>query len=147
MIAVTRLIPIAALALVAAGCTSHPSPQQTMVDDRHMIYTQMYKAYKEAEDKYLNLLFNIERMPEEEELWIMKREQMQELVQLRELMLAARADLDNSMQEWETHLTEVKGEVKKNKIKQYNPNFPGKDSERTSPGQLLPGEADRKVRK
>ena len=68
MIAVTRLIPIAALALVAAGCTSHPSPQQTMVDDRHMIYTQMYKAYKEAEDKYLNLLLNIERMPEEEEM-------------------------------------------------------------------------------
>jgi hypothetical protein len=143
MKAVTRLIPIAALALVAAGCTSHPSPQQTMVDDRHMLYTETYKAYKEAEDKYLNLLFNIERMPEEEELWIMKREQMQELLQLRELMLAARADLDNAMQEWETHLTEVQGEVKKNKIKQYNPNFPGKDGERTSPGQLLPGEADR----
>ena len=73
----------------------------------------------------------------------MKREQMQELVQLRELMLAARADLDNSMQEWETHLTEVQGEIKKNKIQQYNPNFRGKDAERTSPGQLLPGEADR----
>lgn len=139
----SRILPIAVVSAIFAGCTSHPSPQQTMVDDRHMIYTQMYKAYKEAEDKYLNLLFNIERMPEEEELWIMKREQMQELVQLRELMLAARADLDNSMQEWETHLTEVQGEIKKNKIQQYNPNFRGQDAERTSPGQLLPGEADR----
>ena len=139
----SRILPIAVVSAIFAGCTSHPSPQQTMVDDRHMIYTQMYKAYKEAEDKYLNLLFNIERMPEEEELWIMKREQMQELVQLRELMLAARADLDNSMQEWETHLTEVQGEIKKNKIQQYNPNFRGQDAERTSPGQLLPGDADR----
>ena len=101
---------------------------------------------KKAEKKYLNLLFNIERMPEEEELWMMKREQMQELLQLRELMLSARADLDKAMQEWETHLTEVQGEVKKNKIKQYNPNFPGKDGERTSPGQLLPGEVNRKKR-
>jgi len=143
----SKILPIAVVSAIFAGCTSHPSPQQTMVDDRHMIYTQMYKAYKEAEDKYLNLLFNIERMPEEEELWIMKREQMQELVQLRELMLAARADLDNSMQEWETHLTEVQGEIKKNKIQQYNPNFRGKDAERTSPGQLLPGEADRPRRK
>ena len=143
MHALSKILPIAVVSAIFAGCTSHPSPQQTMVDDRHMIYTQMYKAYKEAEDKYLNLLFNIERMPEEEELWIMKREQMQELVQLRELMLAARADLDNSMQEWETHLTEVQGEIKKNKIQQYNPNFRGKDAERTSPGQLLPGEADR----
>ncbi|MBR5692942.1 MAG: hypothetical protein IKX42_04515 [Fibrobacter sp.] len=142
----TRIFPLVAFALVVVGCTSHPSPQQTMVDDRHMIYTEMYKAYKEAEDKYLNLLFNIERMPEEEELWMMKREQMQELLQLRELMLSARADLDKAMQEWETHLTEVQGEVKKNKIKQYNPNFPGKDGERTSPGQLLPGEVNRKKR-
>lgn len=114
-----------------------------MVDDRHMMYTEMYKAYKEAEDKYLNLLFNIERMPEEEELWMMKREQMQELLQLRELMLSARADLDNAMQEWETHLTEVQGEIKKNKVKAFNPNFTGRDGTRTSPGQLLPGEADR----
>ena len=146
----TRIFPLFAFALVAVGCTSHPSPQQTMVDDRHMIYTEMYKetykAYKEAEERYLNLLFNIERMPEEEELWMMKREQMQELLQLRELMLSARADLDKAMQEWETHLTEVQGEVKKNKIKQYNPNFPGKDGERTSPGQLLPGEVNRKKR-
>lgn len=130
-------------AILLAGCASHPSPQQTMVDDRHMIYTEMYKAYKEAEDKYLNLLFNIERMPEEEELWIMKREQMLELVQLRELMLQARTDLDNAMQEWETHMVELQGEVKKNKVKQFNPNFKGRDADRTSPGQLLPGEADR----
>ena len=135
-----------AVMAVFVGCTSHPSPQQTMVDDRYMMYREAYKAYRDAEERYLNLLFNIERMPEEEELWMMKREQMQELLQLRELMLSARADLDKAMQEWETHLTEVQGEVKKNKIKQYNPNFPGKDGERTSPGQLLPGEVNRKKR-
>ena len=130
----------AAFVAVLAGCTSHPSPQQTMVDDRYMMYKETYKAYKDAEERYLNLLFNIERMPEEEELWIMKREQMQELIQLRELMLQARGELDDAMKDWETHLMEVQSEVKKAKIQQYNPNFKGRDAQRTSPGQLLPGE-------
>ena len=129
-----------AVAALFAGCTSHPSPQQTMVDDRYMMYKETYKAYKEAEERYLNLLFNIERMPEEEELWIMKREQMQELLQLRELMLQARGELDDAMKDWETHLMEVQSEVKKAQIQQYNPNFKGRDGQRTSPGQLLPGE-------
>ena len=130
----------AAFVAVLAGCTTHPSPQQTMVDDRYMMYKETYKAYKEAEERYLNLLFNIERMPEEEELWIMKREQMQELLQLRELMLQARGELDDAMKTWESHLMEVQSEVKKAKIQQYNPNFKGRDAQRTSPGQLLPGE-------
>ncbi|MBR4917148.1 MAG: hypothetical protein IKZ45_08775 [Fibrobacter sp.] len=129
-----------AAAALFAGCTSHPSPQQTMVDDRYMMYKETYKAYKEAEERYLNLLFNIERMPEEEELWIMKREQMQELLQLRELMLQARGELDDAMKTWETHLMEVQSEVKKAQVQQYNPNFKGRDAQRTSPGQLLPGE-------
>jgi hypothetical protein len=129
-----------AVAALFAGCTSHPSPQQTMVDDRYMMYKETYRAYKDAEERYLNLLFNIERMPEEEELWIMKREQMQELIQLRELMLQARGELDDAMKDWETHLMEVQSEVKKAQIQQYNPNFKGRDAQRTSPGQLLPGE-------
>ena len=57
-----------------------------MADDRNLVYEDTYKAYREAEEKYLNLLFNIERMPEEEELWVMKRERMLELMQLKELM-------------------------------------------------------------
>ena len=128
------------LAAVLSGCTTHPSPQQTMVDDRYMMYKETYKAYKEAEERYLNILFNIERMPEEEELWIMKRDQMQELLQLRELMLQARGEFDDSMNEWETHLMELQAEVKASQVKQYNPNFRGRDAQRTSPGQLLPGE-------
>ena len=143
MKAILRLaLPAFALAAILAGCTSHPSPQQTMVDDRYMMYKETYKAYKEAEERYLNLLFNIERMPEEEELWIMKREQMQELMQLRELMLQARGELDDAMKTWETHLMEVQSEVKKSQIQQSNPNFRGRDAQRTSPGQLLPGEVE-----
>lgn len=129
-----------AVMAVFVGCTSHPSPQQTMVDDRYMMYREAYKAYRDAEERYLNLLFNIERMPEEEELWIMKREQMQELIQLRELMLQARGELDDAMKTWETHLMEVQSEVKKSQIQQSNPNFRGREAQRTSPGQLLPGE-------
>lgn len=129
------------LLLLFVGCSTHPSTQQTLVDDRYLVYKDTYKAYKEAEEKYMNLLFNIERMPEEEELWMMKRDQMLELMQLRDLMLQARGELDDAMQEWEKHLQQVQADVKEAKVKQYNPNFRGKDAERTSPGQLLPEEA------
>lgn len=135
-----RLVPAAFVAALLAGCASHPSPQQTMVDDRHLVYVDMYKAYRKVEEDYLNLLFNIERMPDEEELWSMKRDQMLELMQLKELMLASRVELDNAIQEWEKYLVETKAEVKKEQVKQYNPNFTGRDGLRTSPGQLLPDE-------
>ena len=78
------LLPVA---LNFIGCATHVSSQQTMADDRNLVYEDTYKAYREAEEKYLNLLFNIERMPEEQELWVMKRERMIELMQLKELML------------------------------------------------------------
>ena len=134
----------AIVALLVTGllsaCANHPSPQQTMVDDRYLVYEQTYKAYAEAEKKYLNLLFNIERMPEEEELWMMKRDQMLELLQLRDLMLQARGELDDAVQDWERHLQELQAEAKQAQIKQYNPNFTGTNGQRTSPGQLLPGE-------
>lgn len=140
-----RLLWAAAFSAVAlVGCASHPSPQQTMVDDRHLVYTQMYKAYKEAEDEYLNLLFNIERMPEEEELWMMKRDRMLELNQLKELMLTARGELDEAMRLWEMHLLDIQADVKQSKMKQYSPNFEGDAAKRTSPGQLLPGELQKK---
>ena len=126
--------------LVFSGCASHPSPQQTMVDDRYMVYKEMYKAYSEAEKDYLNLLFNIERMPEEEELWMMKRDRMLELMQMKELMMNARAELDQAMQEWERHMIDLQAEQKQAQVKKVNPNFTGRDGERTSPGQLLPGE-------
>lgn len=137
-----RLLCAAAVAaLILEGCASHPSPQQTMVDDRHLVYSQTYKAYKEAEEEYLNLLFNIERMPEEEELWMMKRDKMLELNQLKELMLNARSELDEAMRLWEMHLVDVQADVKRAQVKQYNPNFVGEAGKRTSPGQLLPSEA------
>ena len=128
------------MAGLLSACANHPSPQQTMVDDRYMVYEQTYKAYVEAEKKYLNLLFNIERMPEEEELWMMKRDQMLELLQLRDLMLQARGELDDAVQDWEKYLQELQADVKQAQMKQFNPNFTGRDGQRSSPGQLLPGE-------
>lgn len=131
-------------AFFLAGCASHPSPQQTMVDDRHLVYKDTYKAYIKAEEDYLNLLFNIERMPEEEELWMMKRDRMLELNQLKELMLNARAELDEAMRLWEMHLLDVQADVKRMQVKAYNPNFTGDAAKRSSPGQLLPGEVKSK---
>lgn len=134
------LVTFAFASIFFSACSSHPSVQQTMVDDRYMVYKAMENEYRNAEEDYLNLLYNIERMPEEEDLWIMKREKMLELMQLKELMLTARTDLDNSIQEWERHMIDLQAQVKQSKLKQFKPNFTGKDAARTSPGQLLPGE-------
>jgi len=136
------VVAAALMASLMVGCASHPSPQQTMVDDRHLVYEDTYKAYKKAEDDYLNLLFNIERMPEEEELWMMKRDKMLELSQLKELMLNARQELDEAMRLWEMHLLDVQADVKRAQMPQFNPNFKGMEAQRTSPGQLLPNEAN-----
>jgi hypothetical protein len=38
-------------------------------------------------------------------------------------------------------LLDVQAEVKSREIKKLNPNFKGRDAERTSPGQFLPGES------
>ncbi|WP_297943489.1 hypothetical protein [uncultured Fibrobacter sp.] len=135
------LTAFAAGSMLFSACSlSGGSAAQTMTMDRARAYEGMYKAYMEAEERYLNLLFNIERMPDEEELWSMKRDQMMELVQLREMMLNARTELDNAVQEWEKYLIEMKDEAKQDKAGRPNPNFTGKDALRTSPGQLLPGE-------
>ncbi|MCF0220658.1 MAG: hypothetical protein HUK19_00040 [Fibrobacter sp.] len=123
--------------LMFAGCAVHPSPQQTLVDDRRLVYEETYKAYDKAEKDYLNLLFNLERMPEEEELWILKRDRMIELMQLKELMLNARAELDEAMRQWEMHMSDIQADIKSSKVKVYSPNFTGDAGRRTSPGQLL----------
>ena len=39
------LLSTAYFLLFLVGCTSHPSPQQTMVDDRYLVYKEMEKAY------------------------------------------------------------------------------------------------------
>ena len=123
--------------LVSCGGTK--SAPHVMAEHRAYLYTAAYKAYIDAENKYLNLLFNIERLPEEEELWIMKREQMRELELLRTSMLQARGDLDESLQDWEKYLSELQKETAisttRARFRNGNPN-----DERTSPGQLLPGE-------
>lgn len=125
------------VSLVACGGTK--SAQRTMAEDRDYMYREAYSAYIKAEERYLNLLFNIERMPEEEELWIMKRDQMKELEQLRSLMLQARSELDESLQDWERYLSELQKETAEAKAVS-RARFRTANDERTSPGHLLPGE-------
>ncbi len=120
------------------ACTGTKSYQQVLVNDRALVYRDTYKAYTEAEERYLNLLFNIERFPEEEELWIMKREQMQEITQLRELMLLARGDLDDALQSWERYLVELQSEKKTEALQKERMM---RRQEASSPGELLPQDA------
>ena len=56
------LFALTLLGLVSCGGTK--SAQQVMAEDRAYMYKEAYKAYIDAENKYLNLLFNIERLPE-----------------------------------------------------------------------------------
>lgn len=132
-------ISLALLGVLLSACGGTKSAQQTMAEDRDYMYREAYSAYIKAEGRYLNLLFNIERMPEEEELWIMKRDQMKELEQLRTLMLQARSELDESLQDWERYLSELQKETAEAKAVS-RAKFRTANDERTSPGHLLPGE-------
>ncbi|MDR1759563.1 MAG: hypothetical protein LBR60_03445 [Fibrobacter sp.] len=128
-----------ACSLFFMACSGTKSYQQVLVNDRALVYRDTYKAYTEAENRYLNLLFNIERFPEEEELWIMKREQMQEISQLRELMLLARGDLDDALQSWERYLVELQAEKKTEALQKERMM---RRQEASSPGELLPQDAE-----
>lgn len=132
-------ISFALLGVSLVACGGTKSAQQTMAEDRDYMYREAYSAYIKAEERYLNLLFNIERMPEEDELWIMKRDQMKELEQLRSLMLQARSELDESLQDWERYLSELQKETAEAKAVS-RAKFRTANDERTSPGHLLPGE-------
>ncbi len=132
-------ISFALFCVSLAACGGTKSAQQTMAEDRDYMYREAYSAYIKAENRYLNLLFNLERMPEEEELWIMKRDQMKELEQLRALMLQARSELDESLQDWERYLSELQKETAEAKAVS-RAKFRTANDERTSPGHLLPGE-------
>ena len=48
--------------------------------------------------------------------------------------------LDGLAVQLQQHLQELQAEAKQAQIKQFNPNFTGRDGQRSSPGQLLPGE-------
>lgn len=124
------------------GCASNHSAAQILAEDSYAVYLETYKAYAEAEERYMNVLFNLERMPEEEELWIMKRSLIVELEQLRNLMLQARADFDDAVKAWDSDLQNRLAEIKKGN-NFVSPNLRGADAKRSSPGELLPGEASR----
>ena len=139
------LFCVSAFSFLLLACSSTKSAQQVMAEDRADMYKEAYKAYIDAENKYLNLLFNIERLPEEEELWIMKREQMRELEQLKASMLQARGELDESLQDWEKYLAELQKETAAAAATK-RAHFRDPNDARTSPGQLLPGEFESKLR-
>ena len=122
------------------SCASQHSAAQILAEDSYYVYTETYKAYADAEKRYMNILFNLERMPTEEELWIMKRDLIGELEQLRALMLQARGDFDSAVQAWDKSLQEKAAEIKKGKAF-VSPNLKGNEHRRSSPGELLPSEA------
>lgn len=123
------------------GCAGQYSAEQTLAEDSYMVYRDTYKAFAEAEKRYMNILFNLERMPDEEELLIMKRETILELEHLRELMMQARADFEDAAKKWDAALQEKLAE-KKNAEEFKSPNLKNsQDEKRSSPGEMTEEEA------
>lgn len=138
-----RISLLFAASLAFVACGGQYSAEQTLAEDSYMVYKDTYKAFAEAEKRYMNILFNLERMPEEEELWIMKRETMLELEHLRELMLQARGDFDEAAKAWDARLQDRLAELKKAETFK-SPNIQNRmDEKRSSPGEMLPSEASK----
>lgn len=126
--------------LFFASCATQYSSEQTLAEDTYMVYKETYKAFAEAEKRYMDILFNLERMPEEEELWIMKRETMLELEHLRELMLQARSDFDDAAKDWDAHLQQRFADMKKQE-NYKSPNLNRSQEKLSSPGEMSEAEA------
>ncbi len=86
------------------GCM--PSLQNQRVDERYEEYLRTLQEYHEAEQNYLNLLFNLERYPGDSYLLQQKKVFMQELLSLRSQMLLSRSEVDQAIQQWELDLRE-----------------------------------------
>jgi len=96
-----------ALSALLVGCVG--SYQNQVVDDRLQDYERCSQEYHDAEKTYLNLLFNLERVPGDSFLLQEKKMQMQELVNLRSVLLQSRGELDDAIQQWELQIRAERG--------------------------------------
>jgi hypothetical protein len=94
-------------ALLFTGCGT--SYQYSVVKDRQLDYQRSSKAYHDAEEDYITLLFNLERVPGDPYLLQQKKIKMQELVYLRSVMLQSRGEFDESVQQWELAIRTERG--------------------------------------
>jgi len=85
--------------LLLSGCAA--SYHDGVVNNRMDTYKQSLEAFLETEEKYLNLLYNLERYPEDEFLKARKVVLAKELDQMRMLVKQSRQELDRSVQQWE----------------------------------------------
>lgn len=92
------------LLFVAILSSCAGSIQYEMVQDRQQTYQNASREYHRAEEEYINLLFNLERLPKDPYLLEQKKIQMKELEHLRALLLQSRSELDVSVQQWESEL-------------------------------------------
>ncbi|HSQ40649.1 MAG TPA: hypothetical protein VLM37_00045 [Fibrobacteraceae bacterium] len=105
MINLRQIIGVAALVLLSCGGTY----QYEVVKERQGDYEQAYRAYQDAENEYINLLFNMERVPNDAYLLELKKTQMKELMNLRSVMLQSRSEFDEAVQQWENDLLSERG--------------------------------------
>ncbi|GEM_PF-2743599 len=99
-----KMISLGCILFALFSCS--PSLQNQRVEERQIDYTRSMEEYHQAEQEYLDLLFNLERYPGDTYLLQIKKQRMQELVTLRSLMLQSRREFDEAVQIWEQELRE-----------------------------------------
>ncbi|MCL2101650.1 MAG: hypothetical protein FWH22_08055 [Fibromonadales bacterium] len=92
------LLFIAALLLMSCA---PKSMQQENTKARYEEYKSAVKYHTEAEEKYIILLENLERLPKEQELLIRKQILRKEIEQNRLLMMQARSEFEKALLEWD----------------------------------------------
>jgi hypothetical protein len=88
------------------------SYQNMVVEDRVTTYREALEYFHEAEDAYLNVLFNLERYPDEVFLQQRLKVAAAELEQARVIVMQSRRELDDAVDVWEKDI--FSGKVKKN---------------------------------
>jgi hypothetical protein len=88
-------------ALFLASCAATTSIHQENTKTLYEEYKSTFKAYSEAEQAYIILLSNLEKLPKDEYLLIRKQILRKEIEQNRMLMLQARSEFEKAFRDWD----------------------------------------------
>jgi len=83
------------------SCTT-TSMQRENAKARYEEYKSALKYYAETEEDYIILLENLEKYPKEQYLLVRKQILRKEMEQNRVLMLQARSEFEEALQEWDS---------------------------------------------
>jgi len=96
-----NILKLFVFALLLASCAATTSIHQENTKTLYEEYKSAFKAYSDAEDAYIILLSNLEKLPKDEYLLIRKQILRKEIEQNRMLMLQARGEFEKAFRDWD----------------------------------------------